>query len=123
MASMTSRSPVKYTPAPAYTVAGTTQTILGVTSGHDIRIPFECSGCNGGLGASEVMPFRIKSQMIIAHAAKRNEHLRKLRQITLAEIASAEANDLPRRYRVAHQSLIRNEDVIVRHPSTPGGAS
>jgi rubrerythrin len=62
----------------------------------------------------QVEHFNPKAKSAVALTEKEKEVLRQLGKITKDEIANAEVNDIPPRYRLACQCFVRNEDIMVR---------
>lgn len=96
-----------------YAVAGDRGTILAVAKSHKIPIPFDCQDGECGSCLVEVTHLNPDVKYGIALTEKEKELLRQLGKITKAEIANAEVNDMPPRYRLACQCFVRNEDILV----------
>lgn len=122
MANITFKSSIMPRDKTVYAVAGNTQTILKVAEEHHIPIPFECGDGNCGSCLIEVTLLEDKPKMSMALTEKEKARLKELDKLTEAELADAEVNDIPPRYRLACQFIARDEDVIVRFPGTPGGS-
>ena len=105
-----------------YAVAGNTSTILALAKEFNIPIPFECGDGDCGSCLIEVIQLEAKPKMSMALTEKEKARLKELHKITTDEIADAEVNDIPPRYRLACQFIARHEDVVVRFPGTPGGS-
>jgi rubrerythrin/ferredoxin len=96
-----------------YAVAGDRGTILAIAKAHHIPIPFDCQDGECGSCLVEVKHLAQNVRYGIALTEKEKELLRQLGKITREEIADAEVNDMPPRYRLACQCFARNEDVMV----------
>ena len=113
MANITFSSPVMSKDVTVYAVAGDRGTILAVAKSHKIPIPFDCQDGECGSCLVEVTHLNPDVKYGIALTEKEKELLRQLGKITKAEIANAEVNDMPPRYRLACQCFVRNEDILV----------
>ncbi len=122
MANITFQSPIMHRDKTVYAVAGNTKTILAVARDNAIPIPFDCGDGNCGSCLIEVTSLDAKPAMSMALTEKEKARLKELQKITDAEIANAEVNDLPPRFRLACQFIARDENVTVRFPGTPGGS-
>ncbi|ABD08140.1 Ferredoxin [Rhodopseudomonas palustris HaA2] len=114
MANITFSSPVMAKDVTVYAVAGDRGTILAVAKAHKIPIPFDCQDGECGSCLVQVEHFNPKAKSAVALTEKEKEVLRQLGKITKDEIANAEVNDVPPRYRLACQCFVRNEDIMVR---------
>lgn len=116
MANVTFRSPSMAKDVTLYAVAGDRGTILALAKSHKIPIPFDCGDGNCGSCVVEVKHLGTSKPYGLALTEKEKEMLRQLGKITPDEIANAETNDMPPRYRLACQCFIRDEDVAVIFP-------
>lgn len=114
MANITFSSPVMAKDVTVYAVAGDRGTILAVAKAHKIPIPFDCQDGECGSCLVQVEHYNPKAKSAIALTEKEKEVLRQLGKITKDEIANAEVNDIPPRYRLACQTFVRNEDILVK---------
>ncbi|MCG6203110.1 2Fe-2S iron-sulfur cluster-binding protein [Rhodopseudomonas sp. HC1] len=114
MANITFSSPVMAKDVTVYAVAGDRGTILAVAKAHKIPIPFDCQDGECGSCLVQVEHFNPKAKSAVALTEKEKEVLRQLGKITKEEVANAEVNDIPPRYRLACQCFVRNEDIMVR---------
>lgn len=122
MANVTFTSPSLRRDKTVYAIAGNTKTILGLAEEHHIPIPFECRDGNCGSCLIEVIYLDDKGRMAIALTEKEKARLKEIKKLTAAEIAEAEVNDMPPRYRLACQYIVRDEDIVIRFTGEPGGA-
>jgi rubrerythrin/ferredoxin len=113
MANVTFHSPSMAKDITVYAVAGDRGTILSLAKAHKVPIPFDCGDGNCGSCVVEVKNLSGLAPYGIALTEKEKEMLRQLGKITAAEIADAETNDKPPRYRLACQCFIRDEDICI----------
>jgi rubrerythrin/ferredoxin len=113
LANITFSSPVMAKDVTVYAVAGDRGTILAVAKAHKIPIPFDCQDGECGSCLVQVEHYNPKAKSAVALTEKEKEMLRQLGKITKEEIINAEVNDVPPRYRLACQTFIRNEDILV----------
>jgi rubrerythrin/ferredoxin len=114
MANVTFSSPTLSRDVTVYAIAGDRGTILAVAKEHKVPIPFDCQDGECGSCLIEVVHLEPKVKYGIALTEKEKEVLRQLGKITKQEIYDAEVNDMPPRYRLACQTFVRNEDILVR---------
>lgn len=120
MADVTFSSPLMPKDRTVYAVAGDTHTLLKVAQMHKIPLPFECQDGDCGSCVMEVVYLQDKTPMSIALTEKEKATLRELGKISRAEILAAEERDLPPKYRLACQYIVRDEDILVRFHGEPG---
>lgn len=113
MANITFRSPVMAKDVTVYGVAGARGSLLALAKAHRIPIPFDCGDGECGSCLIEVRRVEEGQLMGVAMQEKEKEVLRQLGKITAADIENAEVNDIPPRYRLACQFIVRNEDILV----------
>jgi ferredoxin/rubrerythrin len=114
MSNVTFSSPVMPRDVTVYAVAGDRGTILAVAKAHKIPIPFDCQDGECGSCLIEVRHLTPGNRKhAIALTEKEKELLRQLGKITREEIAEAEVNDMPPRYRLACQCFVRHEEIEV----------
>lgn len=113
MGNITFRSPVMAKDVTIYAVAGERGSMLALAKAHKIPIPFDCG--DGECGSCLIQVTRINegNPMGISMQEKEKEMLRQLGKISAEEIENAEVNDIPSRYRLACQYIVRNEDVLI----------
>lgn len=122
MANITFSSPIMVRDKTVYAVAGDTKTILALAEQNQIPIPFDCRDGNCGSCLIEITYLDDKTPMSLALTEKEKARLKELGVLTAEEIAEAEVNDLPPRYRLACQYIARHEDIRVAFTGTPGGS-
>jgi rubrerythrin/ferredoxin len=114
MANITFRSPVLAKDVTVYAVAGARGSLLALAKAHRIPIPFDCGDGECGSCLIEVTRLGEGEKMGVNMQEKEKEMLRQLGKITPAEVENAEVHDVPSRYRLACQYIVRNEDILVR---------
>ncbi|MGB1091732.1 MAG: 2Fe-2S iron-sulfur cluster-binding protein [Oceanobacter sp.] len=103
--------------------AGKRTTLLGVAKENDIPIPFECQD---GRCASCVIKVthldgeRVKGIML---TDKERTVLKSLGLLSKTEEEKASVRDLPPSYRLACQTIVPDEDILVEFTGEPGGAA
>lgn len=113
MANITFRSPVMAKDVTVYAVAGERGSLLSLARAHRIPIPFDCGDGECGSCLIEVTRLDEGEKMGVNMQEKEKEMLRQLGKITAAELENAEVYDVPSRYRLACQYIVRNEDILV----------
>jgi rubrerythrin/ferredoxin len=113
MANVTFSSPRMARDITVYAVAGDRGTLLALARRHHIPIPFDCQDGECASCLVEVKHLHGGVRYGIALTEKEKELLRQLGKITPQEIMDAEVNDMPPRYRLACQTFVRNEDILV----------
>ena len=96
-----------------YAVAGNTQTLLAVAQAHKVPLEFECQNGECGSCVVQVTVLSDKTPYGVALTEKEKIALRYAGKITKEEIEAAETNDIPPKYRLACQFIVRNEDILV----------
>ena len=122
MANVTFSSPIMHQDKTVYAIAGNTQSVLGLAEEHKIPIPFECKDGECGSCLIEVQYLDDTVKMGQSLTEKEKAKLKELGKISSAEIADAEVNDMPPKYRLACQYIARHEDVRIIFTGEPGGA-
>jgi rubrerythrin/ferredoxin len=113
MANITFRSPVMAKDVTVYAVAGARGSILSLAKAYKIPIPFDCGDGECGSCLIEVTRLGEGAKMGMTMQEKEKEMLRQLGKVTPAEIENAETNDIPPRFRLACQFIVREEDILV----------
>lgn len=122
MANVTFSSPLLHKDVTVYAVAGDRGTILSVAEKHKIPIPFECRDGDCGSCLVEVVTLTGKTMGSML-TDKEKSQLKALGRITAAEIAKAETDDVMPKFRLACQTIVRDQDILVRfRGDQPGGA-
>jgi ferredoxin len=122
MANVTFSSPLLHKDVTVYAVAGDRGTILSVAEKHKIPIPFECRDGACGSCLVEVVTLTGKTMGSML-TDKEKAQLKALGRITAAEIAKAETDDVMPKFRLACQTIVRDQDILVKfRGDQPGGA-
>ena len=120
MANVTFSSPLMEKDVTVYAVAGDTHTLLKVAQKNKIPLPFECEDGECGSCVMEVISLSDKPRMAQALTAKERATLLAEGKLSKHDIHEAEVNDMPPRYRLACQYVVRDEDVLVKFSGEPG---
>jgi ferredoxin len=120
MANVTFNSPLMEKDVTVYAVAGDTHTLLKVAQKNKIPLPVECEDGECGSCVMEVISLSDKPRMAQALTAKERATLLAEGKLSKHDIHEAEVNDMPPRYRLACQYIVRDEDVLVKFSGEPG---
>jgi rubrerythrin/ferredoxin len=113
MANVTFRSPKMAKDVTVYAVAGDRGTVLALAKAHRIPIPFDCGDGNCGSCIVTIKHLSNNQPYGISLTEKEKEMLRQLGKITKKEVENAETNDIPPSHRLACQTFVRDEDILV----------
>ena len=122
MANLYFTSPVMSKNKKVEAVAGKRDTILGVAKEHKITIPFECEDGECGSCLIKVTHLdgeRIKGVML---TDKEREVLKSIGKLPKRQEERAAVKDLPPTYRLACQTIVTDEDLLIEFTGEPGGA-
>lgn len=103
-------------------VAGKRSTLLGVAQENGVKIPFECQDGNCGSCLVKITHLdgeRIKAMML---TDKERNVLKSVGKLPKSEEERANVRDLPPTYRLACQTIVTDEDLLVEFTGEPGGA-
>jgi len=103
-------------------VVGKRDTILGVAKEHEIAIPFECEDGECGSCLIKVTHLdgeRIKGVML---TDKEKNVLKSIGKLSKHQEERANVQDLPPTYRLACQTIVTDEDLLIEFTGEPGGA-
>ena len=103
-------------------VAGKRDTILGVAKEHNITIPFECEDGDCGSCLIKVTHLdgeRIKGVML---TDKEKDVLKSVGKLPKRQEERAAVKDLPPTFRLACQTIVTDEDLLIEFTGEPGGA-
>ncbi len=116
MALITFSNP-EYKDRTLYAVAGShTQTLLKLAQENKVPIPFSCQDGECGTCLVRVSSVDRKNQRMGAHlTAKEITVLGELGKLTQKEIDEIAVTDLPSRWRLACQMIVRDEDILVEY--------
>ncbi|ABK43699.1 ferredoxin [Magnetococcus marinus MC-1] len=121
MANITFTSPSMSRDKTVYAVAGHNGTLLAVAQKEGIKIPFDCQDGECGSCVCEVKLLEPGKQQKAHHLTdKEKEILVSLGKISKAEIEAAEVGDIPPKYRLACQFIVRDEDILVSFSGESG---
>ena len=102
--------------------AGDRRTLLGVAKAHGIKIPCECEDGECGSCLVKVTHLdgdRVKGVML---TDKERVTLKSIGRITDRDEERAYVKDLPPVHRLACQTIVTDEDLLVEFTGEPGGA-
>lgn len=103
-------------------IAGQRSTLLGVAKANNIQIPFECEDGNCGSCMIKVTHLdgeRVKGVML---TDKERVVLKSLGVLSKTEEEKASVRDLPPTHRLACQTIVPDEDILVEFTGEPGGS-
>ena len=103
-------------------VAGKRTTLLGVAKENNIKIPFECEDGRCGsclVQVTHLDGFRVKGMKL---TDKERSILKSIGKISVREEDQQDVHDLPPHYRLACQTVVTDEDLLVDFTGDPGGA-
>lgn len=103
-------------------VAGQRSTLLGVAKTNGIKIPFECE--DGECGSCLVKVTHLDGERIkgVMLTDKERTVLKSIGKLPKSEEERAAVRDLPPTYRLACQTIVTDEDLLVEFTGEPGGA-
>ena len=102
--------------------AGDRRTLLGVAKAHGIKIPCECE--DGECGSCLVKVTHLDGDRVKAIMLTDKERitLKSIGRISEKDEERAYVNDIPPLYRLACQTIVTDEDLLVEFTGEPGGA-
>ena len=102
--------------------AGDRRTLLGVAKAHGIKIPCECE--DGECGSCLVKVTHLDGDRVKAIMLTDKERitLKSIGRISAKDEERAYVNDIPPLYRLACQTIVTDEDLLVEFTGEPGGA-
>lgn len=122
MATLYFTSPVMGKNKKVEAVAGKRDSILGVAKANNIPIPFECEDGECGSCLIKVVHLdgeRVKGVML---TDKEKSVLKSIGKLTERQEERAAVKDLPPTYRLACQTIVTDEDLLIEFTGDPGGA-
>ncbi len=122
MATIYFTSPIMKKNLKVEAVAGKRETLLGVIKEHNVPVPHECEDGECGSCLVKITHLdgeRVKAMML---TDKERNVLKSLGKITPKEEENASVRDLPPTYRLACQTIVTDEDLLVEFTGEPGGA-
>lgn len=102
--------------------AGKRSTLLGVAKENKIKIPCECE--NGECGSCLVKVTHLDGERIkgVMLTDKERTILKSIGKLRPKEEERAQVNDIPPTFRLACQTIVTDEDILVEFTGEPGGA-
>lgn len=122
MATIYFTSPIMSKNLKVEAVAGKRTSLLGVAKEKDIPIPHECEDGRCGSCLVKVVHLdgeRVKGMML---TDKERTVLKSIGKLPANEEERAAVKDLPPTYRLACQTIVTDEDLLVEFTGDPGGA-
>ncbi|TXR53201.1 2Fe-2S iron-sulfur cluster-binding protein [Reinekea thalattae] len=122
MATVYFTSPIMKKNLKVEATTGDRKALLGVIKKHNVPVPHECEDGECGSCLVKVTHLdgdRIKGVML---TDKERMALKSLGKITPKEEENASVHDLPPTYRLACQTMLTDEDILVEFTGEPGGA-
>jgi len=103
-------------------VAGERTTLLGVAKKHKIKIPHECE--NGECGSCLVKVTHLDGERVkgVMLTDKERTVLKSIGKLPPKEEERALVKDIPPTFRLACQTIVTDEDLLVEFTGEPGGA-
>ncbi len=122
MATVYFSSPIMSKNRKVSAVAGKNTTLLGVAKENDIKIPFECQ--NGRCASCMVKVTHLDGERIkgVALTDKERDVLKSIGRLPEKEEERAYVADIPPTFRLACQTIVTDEDLLVEFTGEPGGA-
>ncbi|WP_075185670.1 2Fe-2S iron-sulfur cluster-binding protein [Teredinibacter haidensis] len=122
MATVYFSSPILHKNVKVEATAGKRNTLLGVAKEHNIKIPCECE--NGECGSCLVKVTHLDGSRIkgVTLTDKERIVLKSIGKLPPNEEERALVKDIPPTYRLACQTIVTDEDLLVEFTGEPGGA-
>jgi len=120
MADVTFSGPPLAKDMTVYAVAGHTGTLLALAKKNDVPIPFQCQDGECGSCLVKITNLDSKPPMAIALTQKEKATLSINGKLTREDVEKAEVSDIPPRYRLACQYVVRDENIMVEFSGEPG---
>ncbi|MGE0071813.1 MAG: 2Fe-2S iron-sulfur cluster-binding protein [Thiomonas sp.] len=120
MATICFSSPLMEKDITVYATAGDTHSVLKLAKKYKIPLPFECEDGECGSCVIKVTSLDGKPRMGQALSDKERRTLVAEGLITKQELAEADVNDLPPKYRLACQFIPRDENILIQFSGEPG---
>ncbi len=121
MATIYFSSPIMSKNKKVYAVAGKRDTLLGVAKANNIKIPFECQ--DGQCGSCLVKITHLDGERVkgVMLTDKEKSVLKSIGKLSKHEQERAEVKDIPPTFRLACQTIVTDEDLLVQFTGAPGG--
>ena len=103
-------------------VAGKRTTLLGVAKENKIKIPFECE--DGECGSCLVKVTHLDGERVkgVMLTDKERNVLKSIGKLSKHDEERANVRDIPPTFRLACQTIVTDEDLLVEFTGEPGGA-
>ncbi len=103
-------------------VAGKRTTLLATAKENKVKIPFECE--DGKCGSCLVKVVHLDGMRVkgMALTDKERSVLKSIGKLPKKEEERAAVNDIPPSYRLACQTIITDEDLLIEFTGEPGGS-
>lgn len=122
MATLYFTSPIMSKNMKVEAIAGERTTLLGVAQANGVKIPSECE--DGRCGSCLVKVTHLDGERIkgVALTDKERDILKSLGKLPKHEEERAQVKDIPPTYRLACQTIVTDEDLLIEFTGEPGGA-
>ena len=122
MATIYFSSPIMTKNVKIEAIAGKRTTLLGVAKENKIKIPFECQ--DGRCASCLIKVTHLDGERVkgMALTDKERDVLKSINKLPEKEEERAYVADLPPTYRLACQTIVTDEDLLVEFTGEPGGA-
>lgn len=122
MATVYFTSPIMSKNLKVQAVAGKRTTLLGVAKENKVKIPHECE--DGRCASCLIKVTHLDGERVkgMALTDKERNVLKSIGKLPPAEEDRAAVRDLPPTYRLACQTIVTDEDLLVEFTGEPGGA-
>jgi ferredoxin len=122
MATIYFSSPIMSKNTKVEAVAGKRDTLLAVAKDNNIKIPFECE--DGECGSCLVKVTHLDGERVkgVALTDKEKSVLKSIGKLPKHEEERANVKDIPPTFRLACQTIVTDEDLLVEFTGEPGGA-
>lgn len=122
MATLYFSSPIMKKNRKVEAVAGKRTTLLGVARDNGIKIPFECE--DGECGSCLVKVTHLDGERVkgVMLTDKERNVLKSIGKLPAREDERANLRDIPPSYRLACQTVVTDEDLLISFTGEPGGA-
>jgi ferredoxin len=122
MATIYFSSPIMTKNKKVNAVAGKRDTLLAVAKDNNIKIPFECE--DGECGSCLIKVTHLDGDHIkgVMLTDKEREVLKSIGKLPKYEEERANVQDIPPTFRLACQTVVTDEDLLVQFTGEPGGA-
>lgn len=122
MATIYFSSPLLRTNRKVEAIAGKRSTLLGVAKENDIKIPCDCEDGECGSCLVKVTHLDGERTKAIMLTDKEANVLKSIGKLPEHEAERANVRDIPPTYRLACQTIVTDEDLLVEFTGEPGGA-